>query len=185
MTLTSGKIKSYEECTFFICMCRVWLKLSSRSFSISGFTLRLNKIKLHFEFIFLYSMIDIFLISSFYIWIYSFHSTNYGRCCLFSSVYFWYYNQISDGCDCVYLCFGSSILFHWSILSLNQGHDIFIITPVWYILKSRIIIFPTFFFLFRINLAICVICDYIWILYFFSTSVKNFVGILSGVVLNH
>lgn len=185
MTLTSGKIKSYEECTFFICMCRVWLKLSSRSFSISGFTLRLNKIKLHFEFIFLYSRIDIFLISSFYIWIYSFHSTNYGRCCLFSSVYFWYYNQISDGCDCVYLCFGSSILFHWSILSLNQGHDIFIITPVWYILKSRIIIFPTFFFLFRINLAICVICDYIWILYFFSISAKYFVGILSGVVLNH
>lgn len=145
MALTSGKIKSCEESTFFICMCRVWLKLSSRSFSISDFTLRLNEIKLHFEFIFLYSMIDICLISSFYIWIYSFHSTNYGRCCLFSSVYFSHYNQISDGYDCVYSCFGFSILFHWSILSLNKGHDIFIIIPVWYILKSRIIIFPTFF----------------------------------------
>lgn len=133
----------------------------------------------------IYSMINICLVLFFYIWTYSFPTTNCGRYSLLSIVYIWNLHQISDGCGCVYPCFGSSILFHWSILSLIQDQDIFIIIPVWYKLKARVVISPTiFFFLPRITLVVCVICGYKWVLGYFSYFLKNFVGILSGAVLN-
>ena len=81
---------------------------------------------------------------------------------------------------------GFSVLFHWSIcLFLCQYHAVLITVALQYCLKSRRVMPPALFFLLRIILAILgLLWFHINFRIIYSSSVKNVMGNLIGIILN-
>jgi len=137
----------------------------------------------HFEFIFVYGVKSA-LTSLIHRWLFRFPNTTCWRDCLPSTVYScllcW---RLATG---VQFISGLSILFNWSIcLVLCQCHAVLITVALEYCLKSERVMSPALPFPFRTALAILgLLWFHLSFRIIYSSSVKDFIGNLTGIALN-